>query len=205
MGGGRNLLRRSRSQGIRHTGWQSRAPHRTGSDGTHPDGVVQASDRRGQWLRRRRWPRTRAVVRPPRGGGERHHGGVLPPVGRPVDRRRHDPAAPPDRPEPRHGHDPHRPRCRRQRGARDGTGQPRRPQRPGAPARRGAGGRARGAAATVHAIGPIVGAEPVGDGRIRRAGLRIRQHLPRGRRIIGRCKTFRRRRRPSRRAALSPS
>ncbi len=125
----RDLLRRCRSQGVRHTGRQPRAPDRARPDGTHSNGVVQAGDRCRQRLRGGRRAGTRVVVRPPGGGRGRDHGGLLPALGRPADRRRYGTAPSAHRSQPCHGHDPDRPWCRRRRGTGDGSGQPRRAER----------------------------------------------------------------------------
>ena len=62
-----------------------------------------------------------------------------------------------------------------------------------------------GAAPAVHARGPPVDAQPVGNGRSRGDGLRIRQHVSRGRRITRGCGALRERRRQARGERLSVS
>ncbi|EUA52498.1 enoyl-CoA hydratase, EchA5 [Mycobacterium xenopi 3993] len=91
---------------------EANAVHRTGPGRwADADGVVQAGDRRGQWLRGRRWSGAGAVVRFAGGRGRRGLRRVLPTLGCSADRRRHHPVAATHWAQPGDGHDPHRPRC----------------------------------------------------------------------------------------------
>ena len=129
----RNVLRRCRPQGRRGARVavaQPRAPR----EGDGPMGptrmlLVEAGDRGGRRLRRRRRPRAGRVVRPARRGARCRLRRLLPSLGRAARRRRHDPPAAPARSQPRARPHPHRPRRLGRRGAAHGTRQP--PRRAG--------------------------------------------------------------------------
>ena len=110
-------------------------------DGPDAHAARQAGHRRRRGPRGRGRARARRLVRPARRRRGRRLRRLLPALGHPADRRRHDPAAAPDRPQPRARPDPHRPRRLRRGGAAHGPREPARAAGQGA--RRGARARAR--------------------------------------------------------------
>ena len=201
LGRQRNLLRRSRSQGVRHAGGQRGAPDGTRADGTDADGAVQAGDRGGQRLRRRRRSRAGAVVRSAGRRGGRGVRGVLPALGRAADRRRHGAAAAADRAEPRDGHDPDRPR-RSRPPKRCAIGLANRVVPKGQARQRPRSSRRNWPRCRSSACAPIGCRRCTqwGMSEARRIDVRIRQHVPGGRRRRWRGRTVRRRCGPARRA-----
>ena len=126
---GRHVLRRRRPQGHGRPGRQPDRARRRRADGAHPDAAVQAGDRRGRGhavaggLELALWCDLRVAA------GGRGVRGVLPPLGRAADRRRHGPAAARGRPGPGARHDPDRPRRWPPRRRCDGPGHPGGPER----------------------------------------------------------------------------
>ena len=122
----RYVLRGRRPEGD-DRGWTPAQPCRGGrrrADGPDVSAAHQAGDRRGGRACGRRWPRARDLVRSPRRRRGCDLRGVLPAMGRAVDRRRHRPPPAAHRPEPRPRPRADRSCGRRRRGARHGAGQP---------------------------------------------------------------------------------